>query len=103
MPALLGPFVRCGVSAALLVLWIVFAGFTRAGEFHLIRLELVNYPKVLFCFFLTHKDACTRVKLLACVPRSRPALRRAALRSVLFTRFTSKTTSQSAFQVDHQG
>lgn len=41
MPALLGPFVRCGFSAAPLVLWIVFAGFAH-GESHLIRLEFAN-------------------------------------------------------------
>ncbi|XP_068182336.1 netrin receptor UNC5A [Antennarius striatus] len=33
MPSLLGPFVRCGFSAALLVLWL-FAGFTRTGSEH---------------------------------------------------------------------
>lgn len=33
MPALLGPFVRCGFSAPLFVLWLAFAGFTRTGEF----------------------------------------------------------------------
>ncbi|XP_029702811.1 netrin receptor UNC5A isoform X4 [Takifugu rubripes] len=34
MPALLGPVSRCGFSAALLVLWTVFAGFSRAGAEH---------------------------------------------------------------------
>eukprot|EP00064_Thunnus_orientalis_P000118 superscaffoldBa00000006_g118 len=28
MPLLLGPFVRCRSSATLLVLWLIFAGFT---------------------------------------------------------------------------
>ncbi|XP_054453666.1 netrin receptor UNC5A [Anoplopoma fimbria] len=34
MPSLLGPFVRCGFSAALLVLGLVFAGFTCTGSEH---------------------------------------------------------------------
>ncbi|XP_044062212.1 netrin receptor UNC5A isoform X3 [Siniperca chuatsi] len=34
MPLLLGPFVRCRLSATLLVLWLVFAGFTCTGSEH---------------------------------------------------------------------
>ncbi|XP_029296934.1 netrin receptor UNC5A isoform X2 [Cottoperca gobio] len=34
MPLLLGPFVRCRFSATLLVLWLVFAGFTCTGSEH---------------------------------------------------------------------
>ncbi|XP_072252081.1 netrin receptor UNC5A isoform X5 [Leuresthes tenuis] len=34
MPLVLGPFVRCRFSAALLGLWLVFAGFTCAGSEH---------------------------------------------------------------------
>nr|XP_046262765.1 netrin receptor UNC5A isoform X3 [Scatophagus argus] len=34
MSLLLGPFVRCGFSATLLVLWLVFAGFTCTGSEH---------------------------------------------------------------------
>lgn len=41
MPALLSPRVRCGSSAALLALWMVFACFAQ-GESHLISLEFVN-------------------------------------------------------------
>lgn len=33
MPSLLGPFVRCGFGATLLVLCLVLAGFTCTGEF----------------------------------------------------------------------
>lgn len=32
MPSLLGPFVRCGFGATLLVLCLVLAGFTCTGE-----------------------------------------------------------------------
>nr|XP_020451153.1 netrin receptor UNC5A isoform X3 [Monopterus albus] len=34
MPLLLGPFVRCRLSSTVLVLWLVFAGFTCTGSEH---------------------------------------------------------------------
>lgn len=64
MPALLGPFVRCRFSATLLVLWLVFAGFTRTGELQFLVL-CFRLMKLCNIFFGGGGSAVSRYKKAA--------------------------------------
>ncbi|XP_073342917.1 netrin receptor UNC5A isoform X4 [Pagrus major] len=75
MPSLLGPFVRCGFGATLLVLWLVLAGFTCTGSEHVATATLPAAFSDLLPHFLVEPEDEYIVKnkpvMLMC--RSTPA------------------------------
>ncbi|XP_031713593.1 netrin receptor UNC5A isoform X3 [Anarrhichthys ocellatus] len=74
MPSLLGPFVRCGFSATLLVLGLVFAGFTCTGSEHATATLPASFSDLLPHFLVEPEDEfIVKNKPVTLTCRSTPA------------------------------